>query len=440
MLCKEVAKGVDIFISFWCFFKRQIIQIYYGGFVVLSNKFKKISSHIFNFPLYVLALPFVLIMRMISPFFLIRFQGMLATRIGHLAGNIELYLCEQDAGINVPNQKYFDIFFVEHGPVCNPQIFLMWKRILNIFPHHLIYPLMIINRLIPGGSNHEIGISQRDRDIHNLYDKFPSHLEFSEQEERFGREELVRLGIPRRSKFICLTVRDSAYLENLTYHSYRDGNIDNYVLAAEELADRGYYVIRMGAKVIDKMPSEHKRVIDYASNGMRTDFMDVYLGAKCLFCISTSTGFDAIPTIFRKPIVFSTVPVAFIYTFSVNFLSIFKHHISIEDNKELTMTEISAKNLGYALATKDYENSKVTLSENTPEEIRDVSIEMLERINGNWVDSLSDKELQEKAKRIFKEYLASSNVPKLFGSNPMHGEIFSFLSTSFLRKNKHLIK
>ena len=440
MLYKKIGREAAIVINFWYFSKRQLIQIYDGGFVVLRNKFKKISPHIFNLPLYVLALPFVFIIRIISSFFLIRFQGMLATRIGHLAGNIELYLCEQNAGINVPNQKHFDIFFVQHRPICNFQIFLMWKRILNIYPHYMMYPLMIVNRLIPGGSEHEIGISQRDRDIHNLYDKYPSHLEFTEQEESFGSGELVRLGIPPKSKFICLTVRDSAYLENLTYHSYRDGSIDNYVLAAEELANRGYYVIRMGAKVIDKMPSEHKRVIDYASNGMRTDFMDVYLGAKCLFCISTSTGFDAIPTIFRKPIVFSTVPVAFIYTFSVNFLSIFKHHISLEDNQELTLSEIFAKNLGYALASKDYEDSKVSLSENTPEEIRDLSIEMLERINGNWVDSQLDKELQDKAKGIFKEYLAISKTPEVFGSNPMHGQIFSLFSTSFLRKNKHLIK
>ncbi len=427
-------------ISFWSFVKRQFIQIYTGDLKVLSSKFKKIAPHVYNLPLYILALPLVLLMRIISPFFLIRFQGILATRIGHLAGNIELYLCEQEEGINVPKKMYFDIFFVQLKPVSNSQLLTMWKRKITIYPHYLIYPLVIVNSLIPGGYKHAIGISQRDRDIHNLYDKFQTHLSFTDQEEAFGRKELLRFGIPDGAQFICLTVRDSAYLPNLAYHSYRDGNINNYLLVAEELADRGYYVLRMGAKVNEKMTSSHERVIDYASNGMRTDFMDIYLGAKCLFCIGTSTGFDSIPCIFRRPIFFITVPIAFIYTFSIKYLSIFKHHVSIDDNHELTLSEIFQKNLGYALATVDYEDSRVFLTENTPEEIRDSAIEMLERINNTWVDSESDMELQDQAKRIFSKFLSEAEIPKVFGSNPMHGKISSLFSTSFLRKNKHLIK
>ena len=40
----------------------------------------------------------------------------------------------------------------------------------------------------------------------------------------------------------------------------------------------------------------------YLQKNKRTEFMDIYLGANCEFCISTMCGFDAIPYIFRKPI------------------------------------------------------------------------------------------------------------------------------------------
>ena len=60
--------------------------------------------------------------------------------------------------------------------------------------------------------------------------------------------------------------------------------------SAEALADRGFYVIRMGKKVNAAINSSQPNVIDYATNGMRSDFMDIYLGAKCSFCISSNFG------------------------------------------------------------------------------------------------------------------------------------------------------
>ena len=103
--------------NFLSFCKRQIVQIYKGDLSVLTNKIKKIYPHLIDFPLCILVIPFVIIIRFLSPLLLIRWYGVIATRIGHFAANIELYLCEQKAGINVPEKKYFDIFFIEDKPV-----------------------------------------------------------------------------------------------------------------------------------------------------------------------------------------------------------------------------------------------------------------------------------------------------------------------------------
>ena len=73
-------------------------------------------------------------------------------------------------------------------------------------------------------------------------------------------------------------------------HDYRDSEISTYVEAAEVLAEMGYTVFRMGALVKETLVSKHPRVIDYATNGMRTEFLDVFLGAYCAFCISTGSG------------------------------------------------------------------------------------------------------------------------------------------------------
>jgi len=45
-------------------------------------------------------------------------------------------------------------------------------------------------------------------------------------------------------------------------------------------------------------------IIDYASYNQCTDFIDIYLGAKCQFFISSAMGIDAIPMIVRRLSVF----------------------------------------------------------------------------------------------------------------------------------------
>ena len=81
-------------------------------------------------------------------------------------------------------------------------------------------------------------------------------------------------------------------------------------MAAEELAKRGYYVFRMGVNVLKPLKSSNSKVIDYANLQIRSDFMDIYLAAKCSFCVSTFAGFDEICHDFRKPLVYTNaVPI-----------------------------------------------------------------------------------------------------------------------------------
>jgi putative glycosyltransferase (TIGR04372 family) len=396
------------------------------------RKVKKILPYIRWMPLFFLAFPFVVFMRLIAPFFLIRFQGVIGSRIGHFAANIELYLCEKDAGINIPKQSFIDMFFIEPGPVCNKQLYLMWSRVLKFWPKIILYPIVFVNRIIPGGSSHEFETTSHDRDVHNLLDKSNPHLLFTKEEDRIGKLKLRELGITEGKKFICLTVRDSAYLPDLSYHSYRDGDIQKYVLAAEEMADRGYFVIRMGAKVKEKINSQHPRVIDYATSGMRSEFMDMYLGSKCFFCISTSTGFDAIPSVFRIPLVFITVPVGYIYTFSDKFISITQHHISKIDNHKLSLSEIFENNVGFSMSSDEYKDNGVILVENSSEEILDVVLEMEGRLQGSWKSSEEDIGLQNRFKNIFLY-----NVNNYHEN--LHGNFNSYFGAKFLKDNNYFV-
>ena len=77
-----------------------------------------------------------------------------------------------------------------------------------------------------------------------------------------------------------------------------------------------------------------------------------------------------------------------------------------------------------------YEEKGVDFIENTPEEIRDVVIEMAERLAGTWQSHPDDEALQQLFWKIFPTGAVTDN------GVPLHGEISSRYGANFLRNNK----
>lgn len=422
------------------FLRWHLAQVRHGGRPVLLRKVKRCLCLPHEFLLAVACIPLVVVIRLIRPWILIRWDKLPGPRIGHFAAYPEIYLCERDFGFNVPKQHHVDLFSIDK-PVCNHQLAKMWKRILRVWPNWIVSSLRRCNSIIPGGKLHQIcHDSHSDRDIHNLMDQCSPHLQFTAEEENRGSAELTKIGIPKNMPFVCLIVRDAAYLaghqaKDWSYLDYRDSNIGSYLLAAEALADMGYFVIRMGARVNQSLKSTNPKVIDYATNSMRSDFMDIYLGSKCQFCISTSTGFDAVPLIFRRPIVFvNIVPIGYLHTSSAKNISIIRHHFDTRNGQAMTLKEIFAHGVGFSLRTSDYESRGIQLVENSAEEISEVVIEMAKRLEGIWQKGPDDDDLQSKFWRIFPT--EAVDTYKL----PLHGLVRSRIGSHFLHLNRKILE
>jgi len=418
------------------FVTRQLNDILNGGINSVLHKLVKLL-------MIPIVLPLVIAVRLIKPVLLIRFGILDNSRIGHFIYP-ELYLCEKDAGLSVPAKNVIDFFGVEDKS-CNEQFMLMWRRILHLWPLWIIPPILIVNRAIPFGNDHEvpncITSSGTGRDINNLLDYVGIHLYFTVDEQKKGEKYLRGMGIPKGESYVCLIVRDGKYLtskipsKDWDYHNYRDSEIDNYVLAAEELAKRGFYVIRMGEKVNKALQSSNTKIIDYANNGMRTDFMDIYLCANCAFTITSGTGLDAIPNIFRRPLVYvNNPPIGRLPTTKSNNIVISKHYFSKKVGHKLTLSEIFNQGAGYLMYSLEYGSKDIELIENTPEEIRDVCVEMVERLSGKWKSQKDDEELQKKFWNIFP--VNSKNEAGI----PFHGEIRSKFGADFLRNNREWLQ
>lgn len=235
------------------------------------------------------------------------------------------------------------------------------------------------------------------------------------------------LGIPDGRPFVCLTVRDSKYLSaqipwwDWSYHDYRNCDIQNYVKAAEALTRLGYYVIRMGVAVNEQIDTPNPMVIDYAGKGLRSDFMDIYLGAHCAFCISNGTGFDAIPYILRRPILYvDHVPFGIINTFSNRFMATTKEHWLKSENRQLSLEEILTSDVMWHTRSEQFEAAGIELRESSPEDIEQAVLEMEGRLSGTWYSGEEDEQLQA--------YFWS-----IYPRNHLHGEIRSRVGSHFLR-------
>ena len=431
-------------------FNKHFNQIKKGIIIVVINKIRSLVYLILQIPIYLLSIPAIFIIRLIRPWFLIRWRELESSRIGHFAIDVETYCCEIDAKINTPPQRFLDCFYLMKY-ISSKQLEKMCKRRLIILPRWLLIPLLKVNRFInifiSNGHYHEIGkICKVERDTINLLERFTPHINLTEKEKLDGKKFLTEFGLPENAKFVCLIVRDSAYLNRHTnfslrkwnYHNHRDGDIDRYVLAAEELAKRGYYVFRMGVKVLKPLKSSNPKIIDYANSKMKSSFMDIYLGINCSFCISTGLGFDEIPRIFRKPIANIYVPLVVPYRYLINNnendLIITKHHVHKKNKKILSISEIFSSNVASAWHCEKYELNNVELKENSPEEIKDFVVEMDERLNANWKETEEDIFLQKKFWTICDENMRRLNIM------PYNGKVKIKFGAKYLRENQNWLK
>ncbi len=401
----------------------RVVAIWKGGLPLLLRKLRTAVELL-------LALPVVLVARLLRPLVVIRFGALPSPRIGPLAASVELYLCERDAGLH--GRRTLDMFY-HILPVCNHQLKTMWDRTLRVWG--FARSLDRVNRWLPGGHPHWIPMQpHKDRDLQALLPQQPPHLSFTPAEETQGRRFLDHCGVQEGVPFVCFQARDLAYLatvypeRNWDYHSYRSTAIHSYLPAMEELARRGYAAFRVGAVVQTPLRSTHPRIIDYATNG-RTEFLDIYLGARCHFGLGDPSGILCIPMIFRRPrALVGAIPFEHLPSWGPHDVCIPKKLWLAAEHRFLTFREILESGIGRSFhRTEQYEQCGIEVIENTPEEITAVAVEMDERLKGTWRETEEDGELQ-------RRFWA------LFAQSPLHGIIQAHIGAEFLRQHRTLLR
>ncbi|MEB3828484.1 TIGR04372 family glycosyltransferase [Phormidium sp. CCY1219] len=391
---------------------KQLYEIRSGGWPVVRRKLKSLFSLLSRYSpktllLLILqapwAVPGVLIIRCISPWRTIRLGTLRSERIGHFAADAG----QQWAMRQQQSQQYLDLYWIQE-PTCNEFWAKMVKRNFQVYAW--VRPLDIWNRILPGGSLHYRPTSTTaSRDIHGCLEKTQAKLPFLPEEDDQAKAWLRRQGWQDGEPFVCLLVRDSAYLDenhlhkgfDWNYHNYRDSDIATYVPAAEWLASQGVWVFRMGQIMAKPILSSHPRIIDYAFHSEKSDFLDIWLFAHCDLCISTGSGPDMVSDVYRRPLLFlNYTPLRNLFSWS-NAMHLPKKLVWQASGIPLTWREHLDRSYGM---TDDYAKVGIRIIDLTSEEILLAVQERWQRIQGTWVDTPTDIEQHDRFWNILQSH------------------------------------
>jgi putative glycosyltransferase (TIGR04372 family) len=264
----------------------------------------------------------------------------------------------------------------------------------------------------------------------------------SDTEVEFGKNLMCQLGIPKGAEFVCLGVKDAAYYasinpdagygQDLRHQAIesRNVNIENYMLAANHLADLGIYVVRVGSVVSAPLPKErHPLIIDYTTEA-RSELGDVILGVNCKFSLSGASGHFIFSASSNVPCLYGDQ-----YEFG------YRNDMLSQGSQSLWTLRVLRDQHTFklvmfremAVGGQKWADDKILTSlglepiPNTPVEILDAVIEMNDWIDGKLELSDFDEELQTK---FYNCYPPETRLEK----NPLVR-----ISPSFLRKYQDLL-
>ena len=413
------------------------LEIRKGGWGVCWRKIRSVTLKILSLASIFFAGPLVFFIVIVRPLVLIRFGTMKSQRIGHFVSDVEAYLCVRDQEQQIRNTLDF---IGCPRPVCNTQIMTMWARTLRIVPGGMFWNYVAMScRFWTGGDRHNVNLYGRYTDF-KLFTNTKPHLQFTNEETQRGRDLLHQLGIPPAASWVCIHNRDAAYLDKAvsirdwSLHDYRNFSIQSMMEAANVLANRGYYVLRIGSVVNEVLHSNNSKIIDYSSSHLRSDFGDIYLAAECAAYLGSDSGIACVPLTFRKPVChvnfsLTLIDILLANTGSNYYPSIFKRLWHKKSQRFLSLREIFNADLVGAAESNLFVEAGVEPVSNTAEEIRDLTLEIVQRLEGSWCSQPDDEDLQlqfwNTCAQLFKVKLV--------------GDIKGRVGTAFLRKNADLL-
>ena len=357
--------------------------------------------------------PFCLVMN-------IKFLPVHISRIGHLCIEPDCYIKEGILGLR---PKYNSIILAPHKKVANAHLLNYWKHYIRIIssplPCFLLDPL-VKNRFTQFNVGRYASVINTKADFPKIQNKWigrPPLLSLTELDYKRGWACLRKLGIPEDAWFVCVHCREEGYApgENQTY---RNANINNYLLAMKAIVNRGGWVIQMGDPSMKPLP-QMDHIIDYAHLDIKSDWMDVFLCASCKFFLGSESGLSGLAFVFGVPGgIANHAPMSTVLWCGPFDVGIPKLIWSLKEERYLSFKEVLSSPISNFRFDPLYSKAGVCVVDNSPEDIKELAMEMLDRVDGKALYFDEDERLQERFKSLMNpshySYGSASRVGRDF--------------------------
>jgi putative glycosyltransferase (TIGR04372 family) len=175
---------------------------------------------------------------------------------------------------------------------------------------------------------------------------------------------------------VCLIVRDGGHYKSKgdtesSGYELINFNINDFSSAAAVLIAHGYQVIRMGSGSEQPFTDAPEGVIDYAASKHRSEFLDVYLAATCVFAISTQTGPDAVCMLFRRPVLYVDVT-RYCQFFFGSKIATWTPVRLLKDGKILNLSDVVGSEIAWFKDPNLFAANGISQQKSTEGELRDL--------------------------------------------------------------------
>jgi len=327
-------------------------------------------------------------------------------RLGHLAAEPDIFIKEGVLGLR--GWRY-GVLVSPPGTAANECLLGYWSRYIKVIRSPIWGRVLSVfyrfSYLLDNLGRYTLAINETAPSIavQRAWGTRRALLALDEKHEREGRACLAELGVPADAEFVCFHCRDPGWSpSDEALHSFRNCNVDNYLLAVSELTRRGLWCIRMG-RASPRRLAPMEGVIDYAHLDASSDWMDVFLCATCKFFLGSASGLSEVATLFDRPCALANLaPLSALLKYGLNDVAIPKLLWSEEEGRYLKFRETFDSDMSNFRFTDLYRERGIRLLENTPEEVRDLVLEMLERAEGRVVYTEADEKLQRRFKALMR--------------------------------------
>jgi putative glycosyltransferase (TIGR04372 family) len=402
----------------------------------IRTKFKTLFDlliKIIFFPLNILIIILIILLKNI---FFVRIGFLKTAWVGQMIVTGEIFLLKKKN----KTKRSFDIL-ISDKKISNKFVFKKLKEKIIIINHNFFLVYEIMNYLAKKNEyflKHILFKLEHLADSNQDLDLNDQILKLNQSEINYGYE-ILKKNIKKKYKGIVLYCVRNNYYYNINHpntdwnhNNYRDYNFEDFIPSIDYLMAKGFLVIRFGRLNEKEIKINNELFVDYSFCKWKSDFMDFFLGYASSFCITTGTGSDEFPKLFRKRMGIIINPISHVFD-RKNWTYIFGNFINIKLNRCLNFRELLDNKL-YELEEIYTLDKNFVLKKNTSNDI----LELVQEVTQKHLNEFDYKKVNFNLQRSFWENYSKISRITYINKKEFRKEE-NRICNSFLENNKDIL-